>query len=124
MEWRHVEWEERRLRLPGALLKGRKMLVLPLPQIVVDHLEPIRREDGPDFDWPHTEEFFRRCFHQLQAKAGVAQFGLHSLRRTAITKLWAKSPAAAQLLAGHCSPIITRMHYVNVQEVLADAMRD
>ena len=47
---------------------------------------------------------------------------LHTLWRTDITKLWAKSPTAAQLLSGYGSPIITRMHNVNTEDVLTDGM--
>jgi integrase len=124
MEWKHVEWEKRRVVLPAALLKGRKVLVLPIPDVVAEHLAAIQRDDGPVFNWPHSREMFRRDFHLLQTLAGVDWFGLHTLRRTAITKMWATSPAAAQLLAGHGSPIITRMSYVNVEDVLTDAMAD
>lgn len=124
MEWKHIDLERRRVVLPATLLKGRKMLVLPLPEIVVQHLLTIRKDSGAVFVFP-CREHFRQCLHKLQTAAGIdpaKHFGLHSLRRTAITKMWATSPAAAQLLAGHGSPIITRMHYVNVEDVLTDAM--
>jgi site-specific recombinase XerD len=127
MEWKHVDWENRRVVLPAALLKGRKVLVLPMPEVVIEHLLAIRQEHGKVFHWPHAREYFRECFHKLQNHAGIEpsqHFGLHSLRRTGITKLWRKSPAAAQLLAGHGSPIITRLHYVNVEDVLVEAMSE
>jgi integrase len=126
MEWRHVEWDNNRLVLPAALLKGRKTLVLPLrPLIVREALEALRRPKGRVFRWSHSIEHFRICFHRLQSLAGVDEadyFGLHSLRRTGITQLYKRSPAAATLLAGHGSPIITRMSYVNVEDVLLEAM--
>jgi len=103
------------------------MLVLPLPEIVLEHWLPIRRTEGCVLNLPGSREYFRQAFHRLQTRAGIAaadHFGIHTLRRTGVTAMWKKSPAAAQLLAGHGSPIITRMSYVNVEEVLTDAMSE
>lgn len=122
-----LDFEQKRIVIPAKLMKSRKKMVFPMPDVIRDHLAAIRSEREYVFEWPHSLEWFRKCLHKLQEKAGVdvaKHFGLHGLRRTAITRTWQKSPAAAQLLAGHGSPIITRLHYVNEEEVLAPVLQE
>ena len=119
-----IDWEGRRVAIPAKLMKARKKMVLPLPPKVYDHLAAIRSNRELLFEWPHSLEWFRKCFHKLQDLAGcklTQRFGLHGLRRTAITRMWQTSPAAAQLLAGHGSPIITKQHYVNTEAIVRKA---
>ncbi len=127
MRFEHIDWSVPRVVLPPEIIKTRKTLVLPLPPIVCQHIEAIRTDRETVFAWLNSSEMRRKYFHDLQNEAGLApdeRFGLHTLRRTAITQLWKVSPAAAQLLAGHGSPTITRMHYVNTEEVLTKALFD
>jgi integrase len=127
LEFAHVQWDKRRLVLPAEIMKARKTLVLPMAAVVYEHLSAadFRTDRRFVFDYSSSREQFRVDFHKLQTIAEILpqnQFGLHILRKTAITRMWAKSPAAAQMLAGHGSPLITKLYYVATGEVINEAM--
>jgi len=127
MRFEHIDWSVPRVVLPPDIIKTRKTLVLPLPPVVREHLEAIRTDRETVFAWTTSLEMWRQYFRNLQTIAGLAddeRFGLHALRRTAITQLWKISPASAQLVAGHGSPIMAQMYYVNTEEVLTEALRE
>jgi integrase len=125
LRWEHFKRKERVLDIPASILKGRRDLILPVPDVVFDHLCGIDGDRELIFEWPGCLENFRKHFHKLQRLAGLRPdefFGLHTLRRTAATNLWKVDPAAAQLTLGHSSINITRDHYANAREVLGKAM--
>lgn len=89
--------------------------------VVYSHLAAIRTDRDMVFEWPYSIEMFRRYFRNLQDAADVPRFGLHQLRKTCSTILWAADPSAAQLMLGHSSIDITRRHYVKSLEMLTEA---
>jgi integrase len=127
MEFKHIEFRSRRVVLPASIMKARKTLVLPLADVVCDHLNAadFRTNRRFVFDYNTTREQFRKDFHRLQRLAEILpqnHFGLHVLRKTAITRLWEISPQAAQMLGGHGSSVITRLHYVATGEAIESVM--
>jgi integrase len=94
---------------------------------VFNHLSAIRSSRQYLFGWPANMRRYHREFHRLQTLAGLPRsehFGLHSLRRTAATRLWQSNPAAAQLMLGHTSMLTTIRHYVQSEGIIAQAIKD
>lgn len=122
LEWRDVDFESRTLIVRPEINKGRKKQVLPINDVVTAHLKAIRPKRADDgervFRWPFSIEMFRRYLKDLQELAGVEPFGLHQLRKTCGTRLWASNPGAAVLMLGHSSIEITRQSYVGQVSVL------
>ena len=126
LEWSMIDWETRVLTVPAAIVKGRRKLVLPLNDVVLNHLRILQSESrAPEvFRWPHSREWFGKQMAKLQTAAGIMaakQFGLHAIRRTCATVLWKRDRAAAQLMLGHTALAITREHYVDAIEGLSEA---
>lgn len=49
-------------------------------------------------------------------------FGLHDIRKTVGTNLWASSPQAAQFVLGHSNVAVTAKHYVDQTSIVAAAV--
>jgi len=62
MRWAHVEWEAKRLVLPPSILKGRKQLVLQLPDVAAEPLTAIHVDDGLVFGLPFSPRVFPHRF--------------------------------------------------------------
>jgi integrase len=125
LDWAHVQWNERLFAIPAQHLKARRVQYVPLNDVVVEHLERIRRAEGLVFEWPHCRSYFNDTFKMLQWRAGVPmaeRFGLHQLRKTCATKLWEASPEAAQLMLGHTKADVTMRHYVQAKGIVAAAV--
>lgn len=127
LQWPMVDWEGRLLRVPKELLrKSRAGQTIPLNDTAVAHLESIRADDGFIFPWGYSRECFGHKFKLLQGLAGIPpgeRFGLQILRRTAGTLLCQTSgPAAAQIILGHHSTLVTFKHYINPRQIGAAAL--
>jgi len=126
--WDEVDFENHILDLPPKRLKSRRRQIVHLNEVTIAHLKKIRIFRVPRelvFPWPYAQGWFDKCFHRLQAEAGIPRrdyFGLHDLRRTAATILWEDSPQAAQYALGHSSMNTTRDFYVNGQSIVARAL--
>jgi integrase len=123
-----VDWQNRRLVIPGRRLKSGRPLVVPLNEMAYRHLEAIRLPERTlVFPWPHTMKHFQDVFHRLQDAAGIPfpeHFGLHALRKTHATALWEISPQAAQLSLGHTGMAVTIGHYVQSAGIVARALEN
>jgi integrase len=125
MRMDEIDWAHCQLDLPPARLKSHRSQSIHLNEVAMRHLLSIRTDRELVFQWPHSRKQFDRCFYRLQAAAGIPlkdQFGLHDIRRTAASAIWADSPAAAQYALGHRSIETTRAHYVNGTSIVARAL--
>ena len=125
LRWDEVDFEGRLLNLPPRRLKSRRRQIVHLNPIAIAHLRKIRTGRELIFPWPYDQTWFSKCFHRIQAEAGIPEkdwFGLHDLRRTAATLLWEDSPAAAQAALGHASLQTTLRSYVNGTSMVARAL--
>jgi integrase len=126
LEWAHVRCQEGLIVMPPECFKTGRGLTLPLLPIVAEHLEQIRGERRLVFAWTQSKEQLRNLLHELQDKAGIPRaehFGMHRVRKTTATKLYAINPKAAQLVLGHTTMDMTTMHYVNGAQTMGPAMR-
>ncbi|MFO0899830.1 MAG: site-specific integrase [Pirellulales bacterium] len=125
LEWKHVRWAENQIKLPANVVKTRRGLTLPIEPVVVTHL---RRIEGPwehVFPWPYTREYMRTYLHGLQDLAGIPKgehFGMHRVRKTTATELYAISPKAAMVALGHSKLDMTLTHYVGGREIVSKAI--
>jgi len=91
----------------------------------MEHLRKIRTDRELVFPWPWRREAFYRQLHLLENAAGIPRedhFGLHNLRKTLATTLWADSPQASQLALGHAGSDVTIRHYVAREGIVAAAL--
>jgi integrase len=126
LEWAHVQWEDGLIVIPPECLKTGRGLTLPLLPIMAEHLERIRGERRHVFGWTQSREQLRHLLHDLQNKAGIPpaeHFGMHRVRKTTATKLYAINPKVAQLVLGHTKLDMTTMHYVAGREAMRPAMQ-
>jgi integrase len=120
-----VDFGAHRLQVRAGANKSRKTFYVPLNATALAHLVTIRTDRELVFPWPFTRDWFYETFHRLQAAAAIPSdqhFGLHALRRTLATALYATSPAAAQLALGHSSVKTTEAFYVGQAAVVAPAL--
>jgi integrase len=100
--------------------------IIPLNRTVLDHLQAIRGDREKVFDFGgEMDRYFYTYLHWLQDQCGIPRaehFGLHALRRTCASRLWASAPAAAQLMLGHTSRDTTQQFYVQGRDILASAV--
>jgi len=125
MRMEYIDWKRRLLTIPGAGMKTRRAIVLPLNDTAMEHLLAIRTDRELVFPWPSTSRMFYIALHRLQTAAGIAMadwFGLHDIRRTTATTLWEHNPAAAQLTLGHTTFATTQRHYVQAGGIIARAL--
>lgn len=125
LAWEHVDLARAEIRLPAEdLHKSLREQVFPLNAVAVEHLRRIR-SPRPRVFGHFTTEWTRRLWLKIQDQAGIPksqQFGLHQLRRTFATKLFATDPSAAQLALGHSSIATTIRHYVQSTGIVARAV--
>jgi len=122
----HIDWGRNRMAIPPGRLKSCRLLVLPMNETVREHLQAIRTDREMVFPWPMKDNRFYHYWHKLLDAAGIpseSRFGLHALRKTLATQLWALAPQAATLALGHAAASTTMKHYVNANGILADAMK-
>ncbi len=125
MRFDWIDWKRCELTIPPESMKTRRYQIVPLNEVAIEHLESIRTDRELVFEWNLSDEYRRKVFHDMQDAAGIERadhFGLHALRRTAATALWAHSPQAAQLVLGHSTIQMTRNHYVQGAGIVAEAV--
>ncbi len=125
LRWEWIDWQERTLMIPAGVLKGRRGLLLPLNQLILNHLQKIKAPAGLVFQWPYTQHWLMRELYTLERMAGIPSkevFGFQVLRRVAATMLWRAAPEAARLILGHRSEAITIAHYVHGPSVTRGAL--
>jgi integrase len=118
-----INWKERSLLVRPEYVKTGRGMILPLPDVAIEHLRSIRTDRQRIFSWPHNIGHFHTCFRRLTAAAGITsqgKVGLHTLRRSVATVLFERDPAAAQLLLGHSN--VTIKHYVRSDKILRRAI--
>ncbi len=127
LQWSDYQPEQSRLVVPGVRIKSGRPHIYPLTKAAVEHLDRIRTDRALIFQWPTHIRQFHIAWNQLQWEAGIPRadkFGLHTLRRSAITNLAHHSLAAAQLLAGHRSVDITCQRYIDANPVVTKAVEN
>ncbi len=126
LEWEDFRPAEKCLNVPGERLKSGRPQVFPLTDLAVEHLERIRTDRRLVFPWPMNIRQFHIYWNRLLWEAGIPKaeaFGLHALRRTALTRLAHHSLAAAQLLGGHRNVDITVTHYIDPSPIISKAIQ-
>ena len=111
-----VDWQSRRILIRPANNKSRKRFWMPLNETSFRHLIAIRTDRELVFPWNQDLHDFHKYFHRFQDAAGIPRpqhFGLHGLRRTLATMLYADSPGAAQMALGHSAMATTEAFYVS-----------
>lgn len=125
LEWSHVDLVGRQFVLPPSTVKSRRTLVVPLTEVVVEHLRRFGVREGKVFAWPYVQRYFWTVLQRLEKAAGIPRerwFGTHTLRRTLATRLYEISPSAARLMLGHTAEEITRTHYVEPTAIIKRAL--
>jgi len=123
MEW--IDWDKRRIVVPPRSMKSKRFQVVHLNETAFRHLLAIRTSRELVFPWPATMRTFHQTMHRLEDAAGIPRrehFGLHDLRKTLATQLFATSAEAAQCALGHAGSNVTLRHYVAADRLVADAL--
>lgn len=123
LPWSAVFLAERLIVLPERLCrKSAADEPHPLTAEAVRYLLPLRVGRERVFDFRrHDKSIIYKELHRLQRLAGAGEdWAFHDVRRMTITELSRRSPAAAQLAAGHSAYATTQL-YQDI-ELLADAV--
>lgn len=122
LPWSAIDLGQRLMVLPAAICrKSKKNEPHPITAPVVEALMKLRGETSPLVFGAlaaHSRTAIWEQLHRLQTYVGVSQFGFHDIRRAVINEIAERSPAAAQLAAGHGS-YKTTMLYQNVAKLMA-----
>jgi integrase len=128
MLWAEVDWPNRRLVLPSRRMKARRPMIVYLNDAALAALRSIHTDRALVFPWSSgvtSRRVFYRQLHNLETAAGVPlvdHFGLHGIRRSVATALYAVSPGAAQYALGHTTATVTRKSYVDGGPMVARAL--
>ena len=125
MEFAWIDWQRGELRIPPMKTKSRRGEIMHLNATATKHLAAIRTGRKLVFQHPDGCRTFHRDLHQLQDAAGIPRedhFGLHNIRKTLATVLWAESPEAARLTLSHTNLGTTQTHYVQGGPIVAAAL--
>jgi len=125
LRWDWVNWNLRELAIPPEGTKTGRGQTLHLNATTLAHLLRIRGPRELVFPWPYDQSTISHKFQELQEIAGIPKaerFGLHAIRKTLATALWATSPQAAQIQLGHTGLGTTQRFYVQGHQLLADAL--
>jgi integrase len=113
--------------------------VIPLHEVVVEHLRSIAGADGLVFPWGHDPRTLWVEFTRIQQGAGIHLpcrenhthtpschvYGFHDFRRAFATVNAARiKPEVLQLLMRHKSYQTTQKHYINPTSQMQDAVSD
>ena len=117
LTWRMVDDDERLLRLPWSVRKGRKFHEVPLNDAAMAAIATMRRcHTERVFPWPVWPNSKQQLFKELRRLRIVLpsgrRFGTHGIRKGTGTLVDAKNPTAAQKLLGHSTAQMTRDFYV------------
>lgn len=116
LKWANVDMSERWVVVEGTADKAGRVRRKRLHNSARSHLLRVRTASPLVFPWPHSERTFYRTWKAIEAAAGVA-FGLHDLKRTALSKLAGMCDAfTLQRLGDHSSIRTTQRYYVNVDD--------
>ena len=66
-----MDWQRRRVTFPAAIMKAIQTLVLPMPDVVVEHLQAFEIIRDFVFEYSASRAMFRRDFCRLQPLAGL-----------------------------------------------------
>lgn len=127
LRWSNIDAATGQIFLPAAENKGNRDQLVPLHEIVLEHLHPIRCE-GEDrvFAWIYGRRALYDEFIRIQRAAGVRparkdHYGFHDLRRGFATYNADRMTAdALQALMGHCD-YQTTQRYINMSRQLNPA---
>lgn len=127
LRWSNIDTEHRQILLPAEDAKGNRDQLIPLHDVVLEHIKPIQLP-GEDrvFVWGFTRRALYAEFFRIQRAAGIkparkAYYGFHDLRRGFATYNADRMTAdALQALMGHCDYQTTK-RYINLARQLNPA---
>jgi len=79
IDWRDVDLDNRILKVEG---KGAKERTIPLPQILINYLEPLKKETGFVCTGSSHPDQVSKNFRKYADSLGFYEFTLHNLRDT------------------------------------------
>lgn len=123
----NVRWADREICVRGTASKTRRAQVVPVPDVVVRHLLPLRRAEGPLLAFPHRSVRLYHEFHRLRQLAGLPEQrgqAWHAIRRRFATSLAKRSASAAQIALGHATFKTTVRSYLQADEIIREAIDD
>lgn len=109
--------------------KGKRDQLVPLHQLVIEHLRALASFDPNIFPWSHSRRYLFEEFIRLQRAAGVKpaskpNYGFHDLRRAFATMNADKlTPDALQALMQH-QDYKTTQRYINMHRQLKPAVQN
>lgn len=116
LAWGNVDLVGKWVTVEGTTDKAGRVRRKRLHDAARSHLLRIRSASPLVFPFPHSEKTFYRTWERIEAAAGVS-FGLHDLKRTALSRLAATCDAfTLQKLGDHSSIRTTQRYYVNVDD--------
>lgn len=100
IDWRDVDLDNRILKVDG---KGAKERTIPLPQILINYLKPLKKETGPVCTGSARPDQVSKNFRKYADSVGLNEFKLHNLRDTYASWLVQKGTnlKVIQELLGH-----------------------
>jgi integrase len=99
------------IRIPPAILKGDRWLVLHVCEEAYAAVESVRTADALLFPWPHCRGWLHDLRLRLEERAGVPHYGFHGFRRCLGTELLERNASAAQQQLGHRDLATTMQSY-------------
>ena len=116
LTWGNVDLVGKWVTVEGTTDKAGRVRRKRLHDAARSHLLRIRHPGPLVFPFPHSEKTFYRSWARIEAAAGVS-FGLHDLKRTALSRLAGSCDAfTLQRLGDHSSVRTTQRYYVNVDD--------
>ncbi len=100
--------------------KGKRDEVVPLHQLVLDHLKTVASFEPVVFPWYHNRRTLQVQFHRIQRAAGLSKpwYGFHDIRRAFATMNADRLSAnELQAMMRHSSPATTQ-GYINMAKML------
>lgn len=129
LDWSNIDLVNEALTLRGNQTKNRKVDTIPMSKTLVETLKRLKVKTGPVvepnfgpiLEGGSTARFYT-ILKKIAREAGIRRFGLHALRHTFITNVLraTKNPYAAERLARHKDPKMTRRYIHIVAEELRD----
>lgn len=116
LRWSKIDRYERWITVEGASDKVGRVRHKRLHEFALACLLKIRTADDVVFRWPFTDTEYYRQWARIEKRSGT-DFGLHDLKRTALSRLARVVDAATlQKLGDHSSLSTTLRYYVNVPD--------
>jgi len=90
LKWSEINMETGKLTIPGSRTKNHRELALTLPPLALEIVGSIPRREGRDWVFGYSGRAFSAwsyCKIALDARAGIAPWRLHDIRRSVATHM-------------------------------------